>query len=102
MITMREEMSRATLPWNSVDAMTVTRYTTDQKAIDRCLCCCHSSSACDYCDGRGNVKMPKKDDNLETLRELLKLRVCRSEMARTLQVSRPTLYRMIATIQTEC
>lgn len=98
--TLCEEIYTARRPWETTDAATMMKCT-DQSAIDRCLCCCHASSACDYCDGRGNVRIPKKQENLDTLRELMKLRLCHAEMARKMQVSRPTLYRMMAKLQAE-
>ena len=70
--TLCEEIYTARRPWETTDAATMMKCT-DQSAIDRCLCCCHASSACDYCDGRGNVRIPKKQENLDTLRELMKL-----------------------------
>ena len=90
MKTMVESMARATLPW---------AYSTEpvrgfgrQEDIDRCLCCCHDAAACDYCDGHGNVRLPAEID-AELLKELLRLRVCKRQIAEQMGVSRMTVYR---------
>lgn len=87
----------ATLPWQSTDAGEPRRYSPeDQRDIDRCLCCQFEADCCDRCDGFGHVRRRKGEVDLDMLRELLKLRICKKEAARRLGVSRWTLYKHMA------
>lgn len=90
--TIIQQMAEAIPPWFSIDATEkITVSHAPQEQIDRCLCCRHESAVCDYCDGRGNVRMPNKYDP-ELLQELLKLRICSKEMAKRMGVSRRSLF----------
>lgn len=86
---------RATMPWRSPDAVCEKDVpTTPQQNIDRCLCCQFAQNACDRCDGSGNLKaMRTATYDLELLRDMLRTRVCKAQIARNIGVSRMTVYR---------
>ena len=96
-MTLCESAKGAVLPWFSLDAL---RENDDferlpQQRIDVCLMCQMHSSACDKCDGRGNLKRdrgrPKKEIDTALLREMMALRRCNAEMCAALGVSKRKL-----------
>ena len=92
----------AVLPWFSIDAKSDINdwEKLPQQRIDVCLMCQHCASACDRCDGVGNLKSerkakgrPKKEIDTELLREMMQLRKCNSQMCAALGISNRTLVR---------
>lgn len=96
-MTLTESASRAVLPWRSLDAER------DKDAIDRlpqqnieiCLSCEHCASHCENCRDWQGIKSgrPRKEIDIELLREMLHLRRCNREMCAALGCSERTLQR---------
>lgn len=95
-------------PWFSVDAEPpVSDFRHErQERIDVCLRCRHEASACDRCDGAGNLAAKNSAERLgsydpDRLREMLRLKVCKRDMANRLGISRASLYRYIRRMKQE-
>lgn len=92
----------ATRPWSSPDAGALRKVTAEeQSGIDRCLSCGYAASCCDYCDGKGHLRLKEKKYDPALLREVLRLRICRAEAARRLGISRRTLYYYLERLEKE-
>lgn len=92
----------ATPPWRSPDAQRAYYTPTPQREIDLCLCCHFAQNACDRCDGRGNLRSRRSDAyDLDQLREMMKLCVCKAQIARNVGVSRSTVHRLVKRIEQE-
>lgn len=101
MRTMYDLASTAVLPWKSPDAdqNSTTEYADlPQQDIDICLMCQHCASACDKCDGKGNLRRsggrPAISVDGDLLRRMLRLRKCNREICAALGCSTRTLIRL--------
>lgn len=88
-MTLAESASRATLPWNSIDAGSAMFDALPQQSIDICLMCQHHAAHCDNCGEWNTVKrgVPRKDIDYDRLRELLTLKKCNREICSALGIS---------------
>ena len=93
---------KATPPWFSIDAKNDVDdwERLPQQSIDVCLMCQHCASACDRCDGTGNLReergrpgRPKKEIDTKLLMEMMKLKRCNAECCAALGISNRTLVR---------
>ena len=94
-----ERASSAVLPWNSIDAGIPLTNKIPQQDIDVCLMCPHHADACNHCDGNRKISMPVHNGrgrpainiDPDVLAEMLKLKMCNSEICTKLGVSRSKL-----------
>ena len=105
--TLYDDAREAKLPWRSMDAQEPRheRAVANQQDIDFCLMCGLSSSACDKCDGKGNVANPRGrrpvEVDKERLREMMRLRWKNDDMCNALNIKKDVLFRAKREIKEE-
>lgn len=93
-MTLVESTYRATPPWNSIDAGRPIVDALAQQYVDTCLMCPHGAECCDYCKGDANPRKggrPKKEVDIDLLRELVALQKRTAEICAALGVSERTV-----------
>lgn len=72
-----------------------------QQEIDFCLSCPYSEASCDRCNGKGKIAddtkrgRPKIEIDGATIREMLRLRMCKKDICKNLNISDKTYYRKL-------
>lgn len=92
-MTLVESTYRATLPWNSMDAQRPIVDALAQQYVDTCLMCPYGAECCDFCSGNGQPRKgrPKKEVDIDLLRELVALQKRTAEICAALGVSERTV-----------
>lgn len=94
MRTLIDDARGAVAPWNSIDSSSAIFDRTTQQDIDICLMCQHCADACDYCNGRGNLRKngrPRINLDMDILRTMMKLRRSNKEICAAFNVSENTI-----------
>lgn len=100
-----ESAYRAKAPWYDFSLSYETEHknylNVPQQEIDFCLSCPYSEASCDRCNGMGKIAddtkrgRPKIEIDGATIREMLRLRMCKKDICKNLNISDRTYYRKL-------